>query len=73
MTTTSISYELALRMGMSEREITSIVRGALLHDLGKNRNTCRDTGVSGKVKPSGHAYYADPCKYYGRDSWDRCG
>lgn len=35
MTTTSISYELALRMGMSEREITSIVRGALLHDLGK--------------------------------------
>lgn len=36
MTTTSISYELAKRMGLKGRALSDIYFGSLLHDLGKS-------------------------------------
>lgn len=51
MTTTSISYEMALCMGMAEEEITNIVRGALLHDLGKIGIPVEILEYPGKLSP----------------------
>lgn len=51
MTTTSISYEMALCMGMAEEEITNIVRGVLLHDLGKIGIHVEILEYPGKLSP----------------------
>ena len=67
MTTTSISYELAKRMGLKGRALSDIYFGSLLHDLGKIGIPVEILEFPGKLSPSGHADYAHPCGAYRPD------
>lgn len=51
LTTTTISSELALRMGISEEECNQIVCGSLLHDLGKIGIQVEILEYPGKLSP----------------------
>lgn len=51
MTTTSISYELAKRMGVTGQDLSDIYFGALLHDLGKIGIPVEILEFPGKLSP----------------------
>ena len=51
MTTTSISYELAKRMGLKGRALSDIYFGSLLHDLGKIGIPVEILEFPGKLSP----------------------
>ena len=67
MTTTSISYELAKRMGLKGRALSDIYFGSLLHDLRKIGIPVESLEFPGKLSPQAMADYAHPCGAYRPD------